>query len=330
MRNPEIFQAPTWARGPHHQTILARFLRPDPPIRSVRERIETPDGDFVDVDWSTLDVSDSPIVIVLHGLEGSSHSKYVRNVCRELNTLGVRTLAMNFRGCSGEPNRSLAYYHSGDTRDLALIAGILRERHPRANIGAMGFSLGGNVLLKAMGERIDGGQGLFDAAAVMSVPYDLAASSALLQQTHMGRIYSQYFMRSLRRKVEWKRNQLAQILNMADIAQVRSIEALDEVVTAPLNGFKSAGDYYAQCSSTTFLAEVRVPTLMLHSEDDPFLPSDAIPHREVGRNPALRLLLTPSGGHVGFVGGTPWAPEFWGETVAARFLAQELKSPHHE
>ncbi|HCW78641.1 MAG TPA: hypothetical protein DG084_05945 [Gemmatimonadetes bacterium] len=330
MINPEIFQAPTWARGPHQQTILARMLRPAPPIRSVRERIETPDDDFVDIDWSTLNVSDAPIVIVLHGLEGSSHSKYVRNVCRELNALGVRTLAMNFRGCSGEPNRALPYYHSGDTRDLILITGMLRERHPRASIGAMGFSLGGNVLLKAMGESIDGGQALFDAAAVMSVPYDLAASSALLQSTRMGRIYSEYFMRSLRRKVLWKQNQLAQVLDMGAIARVRSIEDLDEAVTAPLNGFNSAGDYYTQCSSTTFLAEVRVPTLMLHSEDDPFLPSDAIPHREAERNPALRLLLTPSGGHVGFIGGTPWAPEFWGEIVAARFLAHRLKSCHRE
>ena len=326
--DPEIFQAPAWAWGPHRQTLLARLLRPSRATAVVRERVETPDSDFVDVDWSTPQASDAPIVIVLHGLEGSSHRKYVQSVCRELNALGVETLAMNFRGCSGEPNKALAYYHSGDTRDLALLADIVRERHPNVPIGAMGFSLGGNIVLKAMGEREDGGRGLFDAAAVMSVPYDLAAGSAILQRTYMGRLYTKYFMRSLRRKVAWKRNLLAQVVDMDAIDRARSIEAFDEAVTAPLNGFDGAEDYYAKCSSKTFLPRVRVPTLMLHAEDDPFLPADAIPHGEVIRNRYLRLLLSPKGGHVGFLSGTPWAPRFWGEIVVARFLAHQLKNSY--
>lgn len=325
--NGPSFVAPWWASGPHTQTLSARLLRPDTGPVVNRERIETPDGDFVDVDWSALPHADAPIVVVLHGLEGNSRRKYVRSVCRELNARGVGTVAMNFRGCSGEPNRTLSFYHSGDTRDLNHVLRIVRSRHPESAIGAMGFSLGGNVVMKALGERDDGGSALVDAAAVMSVPYDLAAGCALLQRTRMGRMYSEYFMRSLRGKVAWKRERLGETLNMDAVDRARSIWDFDEAVTAPLNGFEDASDYYARCSSRGFLPAVRVPTLMLHAVDDPFLPAEAIPRPEAADNEALTLLLSPNGGHVGFIRGTPWAPTLWGEVEAAEFLATRLRSP---
>lgn len=323
---PGSFQSPWWAAGPHAQTLTARLLRPAAGPAVTRERLETPDGDFLDVDWSPPPRQDAPVVVVLHGLEGSSRRKYVRSLCRELNNHGVGTAAVNFRGCSGEPNRTLSFYHSGDTRDLNFVVEVVRARHPDSAVGAMGFSLGGNVVLKAIGERDDGGRHFLDAAAVLSVPYDLAAGCALLQRTRMGRMYSGYFMRSLRGKVSWKRDLLAKTLDMEAVDQAQSIWAFDDALTAPLNGFDDASDYYAKCSSKGFLNAVRVPTLLLHAEDDPFLPSDAIPRAEAAENDAITLTLSPRGGHVGFVCGAPWAPRFWGEMTAARFLADRLKS----
>ena len=320
------FQSPWWASGPHAQTLTARLLRSADGPTVLRERVETPDGDFLDVDWCPPPLQDAPMVVVLHGLEGSSRRKYVRSLCRELNTHGVGTVAVNFRGCSGEPNRTLSFYHSGDTRDLNFVVGVVRSRHPDSAVGAMGFSLGGNVVLKALGEREDGGRHFVDAAAAMSVPYDLAAGCALLQRTHMGRAYSGYFMRSLRGKVAWKRDRLAKRLDMEAVDRARSIWEFDEALTAPLNGFDDASDYYAKCSSKDFLNAVRVPTLLLHAEDDPFLPPEAIPRAEAAGNDAITLALSPRGGHVGFLRGAPWAPRFWGEIAAARFLAERLRS----
>ena len=319
------FAPPRWAAGPHAQTLMARMLRPETEAEVIRERLETPDGDFFDVDWSPLPHHGAPIVAVLHGLEGSSSRKYVRSVCRQLHERGLATVAMNFRGCSGEANRSLSFYHSGDTRDLNQLVEVVRTRHPSSALGAVGFSLGGNVLLKTMGERADGGCGLLDAAAVMSVPYDLAAGSALLGTTRMGKLYTAYFMRSLRHKVEQKRDLLATVIDLDEVDRARSIWDFDERVTAPLHGFADASEYYAQCSSRRFLPDIQVSTLMIHAVDDPFLPPDAIPRSEADGNEALTLRLSAHGGHVGFLCGTPWAPVFWGEMQAAEFLAGRLR-----
>ncbi len=323
----DSFESPWWASGPHSQTLTARLLRPADGPRLSRERLETPDGDFLDVDWRSPPQQNAPVVVVLHGLEGSSRRKYVRSMCRELNTHGVGTVAVNFRGCSGEPNRTLSFYHSGDTRDLNFVVETVRSRYPDSAVGAMGFSLGGNVVLKAIGEREDGGRHFVDAAAVMSVPYDLAAGCALLQRSRMGRAYSGYFLRSLRGKVAWKRDRLADRLDIEAVDRARSIWEFDDALTAPLNGFDDASDYYAKSSSKGFLNAVQVPTLLLHAEDDPFLPPEAIPRAEAAGNDAITLALSPRGGHVGFVHGTPWAPRFWGESAAAQFLAEKLRSP---
>jgi predicted alpha/beta-fold hydrolase len=318
------FRAPPWATGPHLQTILARMLRPDARPACIRERLDTPDGDFIDVDWRVDPTSTAPVVAVFHGLEGSSERRYVGSVCRELESRGVESVSMNFRGCSGEPNRALHFYHSGDTSDAAWLLAEVRRRHPGRRLAAMGFSLGGNVVLKMLGERSDGGAGIVDAAAVMSVPYDLAASATQLEQSVMGRMYAEYFLRSLRSKVEMKRNRLSEVLDMGAVDSSRTVREFDDRVTAPLNGFSDAADYYARCSSKDFLASIRVPTLLLHASDDPFLPATAIPFGGAERNDALRLVVSPRGGHVGFVEGTPRRPRFWGEEEVARFLASAL------
>lgn len=313
-----------WARGPHAQTLFARALRPPRGPDLTRERLETPDGDFVDVDWAPDPGPDAPLVLVLHGLEGTSRRRYVRSVARALLARGVRPVAMNFRGCSGEPNRALRFYHSGETTDVAWLAEALRDRYPGRPLGAIGFSLGGNVLLKLLGEREDGGTALFGAAAAMSVPYDLDAGSALLERSRMGRAYTAYFLRSLRRKVASKRDRLAERLDLEAAAAARTMREFDDRVTAPLNDFRDAADYYACCSSVGYLENVRVPTLLLHALDDPFLPAEAIPVRIARGNPALTLDLTERGGHVGFLEGAPWAPRFWADERAADFLADKL------
>jgi predicted alpha/beta-fold hydrolase len=318
------FAPAEWAAGAHAQTLAARMLRSadGPPL--VRERIETPDGDFLDLDWGPEPRAGAPIALVVHGLEGSARRRYVRSVCRELLHGGVRPVALNLRGCSGEPNRALCYYHSGKTDDPAFVLGRLRELHPDLPLGALGFSLGGNVLLKMMGERDDGGTALVDAAVVVSVPYDLAAGCALLERSLMGRAYASYFLRSLKNKVRWKESKLRGALDVDAALAARTIWEFDERMTAPLHGFEGAEDYYVRSSSARFLGGVRVPTLMLHAEDDPFLPASSIPREEAAANPALQLVLHGKGGHVGFLEGTPWQPRFWADEEAARFLALHL------
>jgi predicted alpha/beta-fold hydrolase len=289
-----------------------------------RERVETPDGDFIDIDWAPDPGPESPVVLVLHGLEGSSHRRYVRSVCRSLLRHRIRPVAMNFRGCSGEPNRSLRFYHSGETSDPASIVELIRARHPGRRVGAMGFSLGGNVVLKMLGERPDGGRGLLDAAVAMSVPYDLAAGCDLLQRSRMGRLYSEYFLRSLREKIAGKRERLGGVLDLEAVDAARTIRDFDEHVTAPLNDFESASAYYEACSSAGFLEGVGVPTLLLHARNDPFLPEHAIPEERARLNPWLQWVMEDGGGHVGFLEGSPWAPRFWADEASADFLARAL------
>lgn len=319
------FRPAPWARGAHAQTLGARVLRPAEGLPVGRERLETPDGDFLDLDRPELPSPDASIVLVLHGLEGSSRRRYVRNACRELARAGLVPVAMNLRGCSGEPNRAVHAYHSGKTDDPLFVIEALRRRHPGRPLGALGFSLGGNVLLKLLGERADGGLGVLDAAVAVSVPYDLAAGSLLLERSFLGRAYSAYFLRSLKEKLETKAVRLASLIDLDAARAARTIREFDERVTAPLHGFAGAEEYYARSSSSRYLAGVRIPTLLLHAADDPFLPVEAVPRREVARNPSLQLVLHARGGHVGFLEGTPRRPRFWGEEEAARFLAARLR-----
>jgi uncharacterized protein len=320
------FRPARWAIGPHTQTLVARVLRPPNGRMLQRERVTTPDDDFLDLDWGTDPGAAAPIVLVIHGLEGSAQRRYVRNACTELERAGLWPVALNLRGCSGEPNRALHYYHSGETDDPVLVLQTIRARHPDRLVGALGFSLGGNVLLKLLGERDDGGLGLVDAAVAMSVPYDLAAGCALLERSTMGRAYAAYFLQSLKSKVELKRDRLASVLDLEAAAAARTIWEFDDRVTAPLHGFPSAAAYYEACSSARFLEGVSTPTLLLHAVDDPFLPAEAIPRHEAERNQAIHLALESRGGHVGFLEGTPWRPSFWGDEEAARFLASRLLS----
>jgi len=306
------------------QTLCARVLRHGADPGMVRERWDTPDGDFLDVDLGPDPGSRAPVAMVVHGLEGSSRRHYVLATCRELHAHGVRPVALNLRGCSGAVNRLPRMYHSGETTDLEFVLERLRAEHPGRAVGALGFSLGGNALLKLLGTHPEGGVGLVDAAVAMSVPFDLAAGADELERTRMGHLYTTYFLRSLRRKIRAKESMLRGHIDVDSALLARTLRAFDDVATAPLHGFRDAAHYYDVSSSMHYLAAIRVPTLVIHSLDDPFLPPEAVPRAALESNEDIVALLTGRGGHVGFLEGTPWAPRLWGDEEGARFLGAAL------
>lgn len=322
---PEPFRPAWWLPGAHAQTIAGRLLRPLDLLPLERVRIETPDGDFVDLDLAPEPERAGrkrPIVLVLHGLEGSARRGYAYVMYRELARVGIRGVGLNFRSCSGEPNRLPRFYHSGDTADLRHVLGMLRERFGKRPIGAIGFSLGGNALLKYLGE--EGGASALGAAVGVSVPYDLDAGERHLASDPVSRVYVRRFLTSLRQKAALKESALRELCDYDAIQRARSFREFDHAATAPLHGFESAADYYARSSSKPLLDRIRVPTLLIHALDDPFLPPDALPHDAVRGNAHLESAWTPRGGHVGFIGGTPWRPVFWAERQAVRFLGRHL------
>lgn len=322
------FRPAWWLPGAHAQTIAGRYVRTGVPVAYRRERVGTPDGDFLDLDFATVDGApapnrDAPAVLVIHGLEGSAQSAYVLETCRALAAHGIRAVAMNFRSCSGEPNRLPRFYHAGDSADVAFALGVVGDRFPGAALGAIGYSLGGNQLLKYLGEQ--GSGAAVRAAAAVSVPYDLAGGSAQLEGSAMGRFYTSVFLRSLKEKYTAKRHMIADACDAETVMRARSFRDFDDAAAAPLHGFRDVDDYYTSSSSAQFLPAVRVPTLLVHAVDDPFVPAAAIPRDAVRSNPCLAAAFMEQGGHVGFIAGAPWAPRFWAEAEAARFLAAHLR-----
>jgi uncharacterized protein len=328
-RPAAAFQAPWWLRGAHAQTVGSRLLRRRRGVRLTRERLTTPDGDFLDLDWATVGEvlgADAPLVVVLHGLEGSASSKYALETYRRLAQRGITAVGLNFRSCSGEMNRAPRLYHSGETEDVRFVLGQLGARYPARVIGGIGFSLGGNVLLKFLGEEgAAGRRPPLVVAAAVSVPYDLAAGARHME-TGLARGYVWRLLRSLQRKVRAKAVVLAGRIDAPAALAARTFRQFDDAATAPLHGFRDADDYYARSSSARFLRDVAVPTRLIHALDDPFLPAAAFPVGEIGRNAALDPLVSETGGHVGFVTGTPWAPLFSAEARATEFVAAHLRA----
>lgn len=312
------FRPPAWLRDPHLQTITASQLRPSPPLRVRRERIELPDGDFLDLDWAGN--GGGPVLLVLHGLAGSIRSKYARGLMKRMLETGWRAVLMHFRGASGEPNRLPRSYHSGETGDIDFIVRLLREREPHTPMAVAGYSLGGNVLLKWLGER--GGNAPICAAAAVSVPFDLNAATVRMQHG-LSRLYQRHLLRGLRAAARLKLP-LAAIETTADLRRLRTFPAFDDHLTAPLHGFRDADDYYRRASSRPYLPRIRVPTLIVHALDDPFMSAAAVPGPNEVPDP-IRLELSRHGGHVAFIaadrGGRPY---FWLERRIPSFLRNQL------
>ncbi len=314
------FKPAWWLRQPHAQTIFAsQFRSLKPPIDKL-ERIELPDGDFIDLAWSNQGLSpDSPLVILLHGLGGGLNSSYVAAQLHEYRRRGWRGVLMHFRGGSGEPNRLCKTYHSGSTGELDYVLNHLADREPDSPKALVGVSMGGNILLKYLGET--GKQDLVKAAVAVSVPFQLSAASDRMN-AGFSKIYQFHLLKKLYRIIERKYAQYPEVMPfpLEDVLGCRTFWDFDERVTARLNGFTSAEDYYQQSSSRQYLISIQTPTLIIHAEDDPFMTKEVIPGNEE-LSPEVMLELSQHGGHVGFVAGqVPGKPVYWLDQRISEFL----------
>jgi predicted alpha/beta-fold hydrolase len=313
------FRPAWWLPGAHLQTLYPTLFRRRTWPSLQRERLELADGDFIDLDWSGT--GNGPIIVVLHGLEGSLQSHYSGGMLGALVRHGYRAVLMYFRGCSGEPNRLSRSYHSGETGDLAKVIGHIRQRYPAAPIAAIGYSLGGNVLLKWLGETGNGNE-LVTAVAV-SVPFDLNRAARKLERG-LSRIYQRHLLRKLRRSVSAKASRIALPVPTERLRELKTFRQFDDAITAPLHGFRDVDDYYHRASSHRFLQRISTPTLILHARNDPFLPAIAIPGEHI-LGPATTLELSEDGGHVGFITGPiPLRPRYWLEERICHHLAEHL------
>jgi len=319
------FEPARWLAGPHRQTLWPVLKREKRAPARRRERVRLPDGDFVDVDWSGP--AAGPVVLVLHGLAGSSSSGYVLRLQRALVLRGVRGAALNFRGCSGEPNERARAYHSGDTGDLAAVVAHIRRREPGVPLALAGFSLGGNVALKWLGQARPAG---LSAAAVVSAPFELRLCADRLDRG-LARFYRDYLIGKLRRQLAQKRAHLLghgseaeaeRLRALAPLPRLPSFREFDERVTAPLHGFAGAADYYRRASCRRFVCRIETPTLVVQALDDPLVPRATLPAPSE-LPPNVTLALSPRGGHVGFIADGPLGADWLAERVAG-FLVRRL------
>lgn len=299
----DAFRAPRWLPGGHAQTIWPvlfsrRFDGPPPSYR--RERWPTPDDDFVDVDWQGED-AEAPLLVLFHGLEGSSMSHYAQAFASEARRRGFRFAVPHFRGCSGELNRAPRAYHSGDHAEVGWMLERCRALHHGSMI-AVGVSLGGNALLRFAEEAGDAAARLLRAVAAVSAPIDLAAGGAAIGRGFGRLVYTRMFMRSMRPKALAKLAQHPGLFDRGRMLAARDLRDFDDVFTAPLHGFSGVDDYYARASAKAALASIRVPALVLNARNDPFLPANVLPSpAQVGRH--VTLWQPAHGGHVGFAAG---------------------------
>lgn len=300
-----------WLRNPHLQTLWPVYLRHRPTLDLREERLTLSDGDFIDLAWHD---AEGPLVLVLHGLEGSLKSHYAATLMAALAHAGYQAVFMHFRGCSGEPNRLDRAYHSGDTGDVREVAKHLVASTGKPLFGLVGFSLGGNVVLKWLGES--GEHAPVQAAVAVSVPFRLA-DGARRMGGGMSRIYERHLVGRLKRGYRSKFERRRAPLNV-DLDKIVSFWDFDDVVTAPLHGFSDVHDYYQRSSSRQFLHAIRRPTLVLHALDDPFMFPDTVP-KEEELSSSVTLELADRGGHVGFVGGK-LVPRHWLDGRIVRYL----------
>ncbi|HET9426276.1 MAG TPA: hydrolase [Gemmatimonadaceae bacterium] len=315
------FSPAWWLRGPHAQTLWSLYFRPRrlPPLRM--EAVPTPDGDRVHL-YHRDGPPGQPRVFLLHGLEGSVDSHYVQGIVERARRRGWSTTVLVFRGCGPELNGAPRMYHSGETDDLRHTLDLMVRRFPDQPVFLAGVSLGGNVLLKYLGEDPETVPGQVVAAGTLSVPYDLEAGSRHLQRG-FARIYDRHFLRSLRRKAMRKLAQHPGLFDKARLARARTIEDFDDAVTGPIHGFEGSHDYYTQSSSIHFLTRIRKPTLLVSAEDDPFLPKAVLDRARnvAASNDMLTVEVTRHGGHVGFLAGSiPFRPIHWGEDRLMSFF----------
>lgn len=321
---PTPFTPAWWLPGPHLQTIWGRMFRRTslPPVTTALW--PTDDGDQVSIVRLAPASPTAPRILFLHGLEGTSRSHYVRGFYSEAAARGWGVDLLLFRTCDGRLNSARRTYHSGETSDPTMALHRVIESAGDAPVALVGVSLGGNVLLRLLSMLNEDAARRICAAAAVSTPYDLARSCAHLSQG-TSRIYQWFFVRQLQRKALAKTAQFPGLAHPEAISRARTLWEFDDAFTSVVHGFRDAADYYSKCSSIDVLQDVRVPTLLLSSRDDPFHPSELLDDVAIraARNPALTLEFLESGGHAGFISGSPFRPRYYAEWRVAEFIAQK-------
>lgn len=312
------YQPPFPFTSGHLQTTYPTLFRKTPKTEPIPERLETADGDFIDIDWhySSQDTC-CGLAVVSHGLEGHSRKKYPLGMARYLSSSGWDVICLNFRCCSGEPNLLPRFYHSGVTDDLhQVLTHGLKKNYSRAAL--IGFSMGGNQSLKYLGENPDLVPTALKGCVVFSVPCRLSDAVEVMDKPY-NRIYMHYFMKGLRQKIREKATRFPKLIDTDGLDKMISFVPFDDKYTAPLHGFKNAAEYYERCSSEHVLGAIAVPTLVVQALDDPFLPPSCYPVEQAERNENLFLEIPGFGGHVGFMG--TWLEQpYWSEKRARLFF----------
>lgn len=325
MSTPD-YEAPWWLPGPHLQTLWGKLFRRPVIQPTTRERLNTPDGDFLDIHH--LDgPPGAPLLVLLHGLEGGLRSHYIQGLLGEARARGWRGAVIIFRSCGDEMNRATRSYHSGETGDFDFALDHLATQFPESPVLLAGASLGGNVLLKYLGERGSGLSPRVRGAVAISVPFDLGRSSRHINRG-FARVYQYHFLRSLRRKARAKAGMHPGMFPVKKLGDVRTMVDFDDTFTAPVHGFAGADDYYRKSSSLGWITHISINTLLLSAIDDPFLPAQVLDDVRVTAdgNPFLQIEFSRHGGHVGFVTGrNPFRPVYYLEKRAGDFLARQIE-----
>lgn len=310
-----------WLRNPHLQTLWGSMLRTPIEICTRRERLELPDNDFLDLDW--LEPSDNnpnrPIILILHGLGGNINSHYAKAILLAVQNQGWNAVFMHYRGCSGAPNRTFVSYHSGFTADVEYVISVIQQRYPRNPLAAIGYSLGGSILLNWLGKMRH--QSPLITAVAISVPFVLEKSANRILNG-FSRLYQWHMLKVLRHTVLHKFEHINGPIDLTHLDELTTFWEFDTFVTAPLHGFKNAEDYYEQASCRKRLPFITNPVLIIHAEDDPFMSPEVIPEeKELAGNTVLEI--SKMGGHVGFITGTiPGSAEYWLENRIVEYLKE--------
>lgn len=313
------YRAPFWLPGGHVQTIYPALFRKVPHVTAEIERLELADGDFIDLEWART--GQPRLAILSHGLEAFAGTEYIQGMAAALVHHGWDVLAWTFRGCGLEPNRLLRMYHSGATEDLDAVVSHAIGSHPATSIDLIGFSLGGNLTLKYLGENPGKLPPRIRRAVTFSVPCDLACSSRTLAKWS-NKIYMERFLIKMKAKIRMKKRMFPEPLDLTGLGRIRTFQEFDDRFTAPIHGFRDAADYWAKNSCRQFLPQIILPTLLVNAQNDPFLGADCYPRDEAAASEAFHFESPKSGGHVGFTprgGGT----EYWSESRAIQFLRDD-------
>lgn len=316
------YRAPAWLPGGNLQTLYAALLARRQPVDYRRERWDTPDGDFIDLDWTAARATArAPLLALFHGLEGSSDSHYARALMHAAIDRGWQGVVVHFRGCSGELNRLPRAYHSGDSAEIDWILRRLQAQHANVPLHAAGVSLGGNALLKWLGEQGTAARSVVHRAAAISAPVDLTAAGDALERG-FNMVYTKNFLGTMKRKALAQLQVHPGLFDGERVRAARTLREFDDLVTAPLHGFRNVDDYWTRASSKPHLAGIAVPTLLLNARNDPFLPAAALP-AAAELSAAVTALFPAAGGHVGFPTGAFPGTLAWLPVAVLGFLSSQ-------